>query len=72
MITSIVTEDDIIMLKYFIGNKDVTSWCDWDKRKKALLDEIPILNDYITAKRMLSTIEAALLKTLDDMDTSYD
>ena len=53
-----LTEEDRGMIEYFITEKgDITRWCDWEKKKAAIEEELPEL---IAALKQLDIAERTL------------
>lgn len=63
--SEILTEEDRADISYFIKEKgDITRWCDWEKKKGLVENELPHLID---ALRRLDSAEKTLVAIADTL-----
>lgn len=65
-----VTEEDVLMVSYFLKEKgDITRWSSWKDRKKVILKKYPALGDAISR---LASAEQTLKMVVDGMEWDDD
>lgn len=60
-----LSEDTTRTVSYFFEGKGLDSWCDWEKKKAVILQELPLLRMYLDKEQELEALAMAVECELD-------